>query len=138
MLFRVVKLEARTALENDNSPMPLSRVATATSEGELIRVGTLGVRVVFESRGNTRYISATTSEILGAPLVPGTIRPTNDAVFIKVREPRTKSSPASISKPLVSGRVATPIKLLGVRLLKMSSPKAGAVSNPPAAMAISH
>src|ERR1019366_6066732 len=104
-LLRMVKVGFNTELENDSWLAALSRVSNATSDGEFTRVGTLGVRTVFESKGNTRYISATTSEMLGVPPLPGTIRPTNDAVVIKVCEPRKKSSPASISDAPTPGRV---------------------------------
>src|SRR5215813_3947469 len=123
-LLSAVKVALRTELLNVNSPAALSRLAKATSEGELTRVGTCvvekvggpDVRPTLESLGKTRYISTTMSEMLGVP-VP-TRSPTKDADVMSVCDPRTKSSPASISKGLpTSGRAATAIRLFGVRLL---------------------
>src|SRR5690349_4204455 len=92
-LLRAVKFEFNTELVNDNSlDALLSREVSATSDGELARVGTWGVRVASESNGKTRYISATTCEIAVDPPEPGTMSPTNDAELMMVWEPRTKSS----------------------------------------------
>jgi hypothetical protein len=118
MELSTVNVLLNVDVENDNPPAPLSREANATSDGEFARVGTAGVRTVFESLGKTRYISMTTSETLGRPPVgPGTNIPINDAELTNDREPRTKSSAASISNPGVAGREAIPIRPLGARLL---------------------
>jgi hypothetical protein len=54
MLFRAVKVLDKTVDVKVNSDAALSRESKATSDGEFARVGTFGVRVVFESRGNIR------------------------------------------------------------------------------------
>jgi hypothetical protein len=51
--FATVKLDDNTAVEKLRDD-PEERVSNATSDGELTRVSTLGVRVVLESDGNTR------------------------------------------------------------------------------------
>src|SRR6266511_4774038 len=62
-LLRAVKVAANTLVLKINEFAPLSRVSKATSEGEFARVGTLGVRAVFESRGKTRRSEEHTSEL---------------------------------------------------------------------------
>ena len=52
--FAAVKLSASSVVVNDSDASALSRVANATSEGELVRVGTWMARTVSESFGNTR------------------------------------------------------------------------------------
>ena len=47
------KWGSRTVTANRKVPSALLRAANASSAGEFIRVGTWGVRVLFESCGNT-------------------------------------------------------------------------------------
>src|SRR5262249_43767643 len=51
---KAVKFVLRTSVRKLSSLFAESSDRNATSEGELTRVGTLGVRTVFESRGKTR------------------------------------------------------------------------------------
>jgi len=109
-LFNAVNVGLITDDENVRPPDVPSREAKATSLGELARVGTLGVRVVLESRGNIRYISTVIPEIEDEPPVPGTNKPMIVAELIVVGEPTKKSSAASISDcPGVPGRDAIAI-----------------------------
>src|SRR5215475_14978977 len=100
--------------------------ATSTSDGELTRVGTLGVenvggplvRFTSESAGKTRYTSTTTFDILLVD-APDGIRPVKDAPVISVCCVSTKSSPASISNfPGLSGRTAVAMRPSGLPVLK--------------------
>src|SRR5262249_4811843 len=87
------------------------------------------VRPTSESLGKTREISITTCEMAGAPPVPGTERPTNDAELILARVERKKSSPASSSKGAVRGRTGGPIGLFGGRWLERELANAGVPSS---------
>ena len=51
MEFAAVKLDEMTPVVKVRPPLAESRSANSTSEGELTRVGTLGVRTVSESNG---------------------------------------------------------------------------------------
>ena len=89
----------------------LLRESKATSEGELTRVRTCGVRVELESSGNTRYISTVTPTMVVVELKPAS-RPVNVALLTFVVSFNIKSSAASISNlPVESGRVAIAIVL---------------------------
>src|SRR6516165_9394116 len=50
---------------------PLDRSVNATSDGELVRVGTVGVRTVSESAGKTRWISTSTAPIVDTVVPKG-------------------------------------------------------------------
>ena len=110
-----------------SDPEEESRLANATSEGELTLVGTWFVentgaplvRPTSESLGKTRYISTTTS-VTPPPGADGpVIRPVKVAEVIEVWAVRPKSSPVSISNlPGVSGRDAVAILPSGFPVLK--------------------
>src|SRR5215471_13958796 len=109
----------------------LSRESKATSEGELTRVGTSGVlkfggpevRATLESFGKTRYISATTSPIVGAAPVVDTNNPVKVAELMNVVLLSTKSSAVSISiLPPNPGRVARAILPSTFPVLKKNGP----------------
>ena len=88
-------------------------VELTTALEEEVRKGTLKTEADLK-----RALKARIAVMLTGPAEPGTIRPMKDAPLMDVRDPRTKSSPASISKtPGLSGRVAIAMRLFGVRLL---------------------
>src|SRR5262245_39811621 len=109
--------------------MEESRLANATSEGELTLVGTwfvgnVGgplVRPTLESLGKTWYISTTTWPMF-AMVLPPVSRPVKVAPVIEVWEVRPKSSPVSISNfPALSGRAAVAILPSGLPVLKKNA-----------------
>src|SRR5689334_15289242 len=96
--LRAEKLAARTVVVYVRFPAAVSRESNSTSDGEFARVGTLGVRIVFESKGKMRYISTSTSPSVGVPPPVDTITPVNVAELICAPVPPIgKSSAASIS-----------------------------------------
>src|SRR5580704_8934919 len=113
-LLLAVNVACRTIGMKLSDPLENWRSVTSTSDGELTRVGTLGVenvggplvRPTLESAGKTRYISTTTFDILLVD-APDGIRPVKAAPVINVSWLSAKSSPVSISNlPGLSGRVA--------------------------------
>src|SRR5579884_661544 len=127
IVFKTLKLLLSVVTENANSPATLSRLATATSDGELTRVGTCDVlnvggplvRATFESLGKTRYISTMTCPMSDTP-APPVNRPVNVAWLSTVEEARTKSSADSISNlPVLSGRDALAIRPSGSFVLNV-------------------
>src|SRR5215467_10565412 len=85
-----------------------------------MRVGTLGVRLVSESSGNTRYISSTVPARLRSETPPLTRIPKKVMWLMLVACVSTKSSADSISKLVaeVPGREALPIRPFGLPVVK--------------------